>query len=162
VEGNVLLLDGGTSSAISQSPYWWDARDRGQDEPLPSGVADVAIIGSGYTGLSAALRLARAGTKVLVVEAGELGEGGSTRNGGMVSGTLKVSHPALVKSFGKEKADSLFFEAQNSVLFLENQITAGVSPLSPGGCIRRGITPVSCEPAVKRACSSLRAAASKP
>lgn len=117
-----MRLDGGTGSTISQFPYWWDARDRGLDQPLPSGAVDVAVIGSGYTGLSAALRLARAGSKVLVLEAGDLGEGGSTRNGGMVSGTLKVSHPKLVKTYGKERADRIFFEAQNSVLFLEKQI----------------------------------------
>ncbi|WP_018183947.1 NAD(P)/FAD-dependent oxidoreductase [Kaistia granuli] len=118
-----MSLDGTASSAISQSPYWWHARDRGQDQPLPAGAVDVAVIGSGYTGLCAALRLARAGTRVLVVEAGELGEGGSTRNGGMVSGTLKVSHPQLVKTYGKERADRIFFEAQNSVLFLEKLIS---------------------------------------
>lgn len=107
---------------LAQEPYWWDERDRGADQPLPAGPFDVVVIGSGYTGLCAALRLAQAGTSVLVVEAGHLGEGGSTRNGGMVSGTLKVSHPSLTKAFGKQRADAIFFEAQNSVLFLEKLI----------------------------------------
>lgn len=111
-------------SLLSQEPYWWDRRDRGVDEPLPVTSSEVVVIGSGYTGLCAALRLAQAGISVLVVEAGELGEGGSTRNGGMVSGTLKVSHPELKKIFGKERADGIFFEAQNSVLFLEKLIAS--------------------------------------
>jgi len=108
--------------ALAQEPYWWAERDRGEDQPLPSHAFDVVVIGSGYTGLCAALRLAQAGTSVLVVEAGQLGEGGSTRNGGMVSGTLKVSHPNLTKAFGRQRADAIFFEAQNSVLFLEKLI----------------------------------------
>jgi len=44
---------------------------------------DVAIIGAGYTGLSAAHHLARAGVACIVLEANDVGWGGSGRNGGM-------------------------------------------------------------------------------
>ena len=47
-----------------------------------SGHYDVAIIGSGFTGLSAARRLAKAGYKTVVLEAREVGHGASSRNGG--------------------------------------------------------------------------------
>ncbi len=52
--------------------------------------ADVAIIGAGFTGLSAALHLAEAGAMVTVLEAAEIGFGGSGRNVGLVNAGLWV------------------------------------------------------------------------
>eukprot|EP01037_Dinobryon_pediforme_P026837 gene26837-29489_t len=52
--------------------------------------ADVVIIGAGYTGLSAALHLAEAGTRVIVLEATEIGFGGAGRNVGLVNAGLWV------------------------------------------------------------------------
>lgn len=46
------------------------------------GQADVAVIGGGFTGLSAALALARRGASVVVLDAGRIGGGASGRNGG--------------------------------------------------------------------------------
>lgn len=90
-------------------------------EPVP-GACDVAIIGSGYTGLSAAHRLASGGLSVVVIDADDLGFGASTRNGGMVSGTLKLSHKELCAAYDRDTANALFQEAQDSVLFLEQSI----------------------------------------
>ena len=56
-------------------PYWWDAAPRPKEqakEPIPT-QADVVIVGSGYTGTSAALTLVRNGRKALVLEAEEIG-----------------------------------------------------------------------------------------
>ena len=53
--------------------------------PLPKKV-DVAIIGGGYTGLSAALTLAKQDVRVAVLEAETIGWGASSRNGGMTMG----------------------------------------------------------------------------
>src|SRR5271154_2260229 len=47
--------------------------------------ADVAVVGCGYTGLSAALRLAESGAKVVALEAVEIGFGGAGRNVGLVN-----------------------------------------------------------------------------
>ena len=70
---------------FSTDPWWWEAapRESGMDEALPESV-DVAVVGSGYTGLSAARTLANAGRNVVVLEAHALGEGASSRSAGFV------------------------------------------------------------------------------
>ncbi len=68
--------------------------------------ADVAIVGAGYTGLSAALHLAERGISAAVLEAGEVGAGASGRNNGQVIPTLSRADPdALVATFGAEKGE---------------------------------------------------------
>lgn len=73
-------------------PFWWEAWRPGDDSPADLPVrTDVAIVGGGYTGLSAALELARAGVAAAVIEAHDFGHGASTRNGGHVSGGINLS-----------------------------------------------------------------------
>jgi glycine/D-amino acid oxidase-like deaminating enzyme len=69
--------------------------------------ADVLIVGAGFTGLSAALHLAEAGTKVCVLEAHEPGWGASGRNGGQVNPTLKQDPDELVRTYGAARAEPL-------------------------------------------------------
>lgn len=109
---------------IIEDPYWWQARTDAtpEDKAAVSGKYDVVVVGSGYTGLTAALKLATSGLAVLIVEASDLGFGASTRNGGMVSGTLKLSHKELCDAYDRDTANALFQEAQDSVLFLERLI----------------------------------------
>ena len=64
--------------------------------------ADVAIIGAGYTGLSAALHLAEAGRRVVVLEAESPGWGASGRSGGQVNPGLKEDPDAIEARFGAE------------------------------------------------------------
>lgn len=82
--------------------------------PIPEKV-DVAIIGGGYTGLSAALTLAKRGVKVVVLEAKTFGWGASSRNGGMTLTGLKVSMQSVIKKYGRELARELFQCSLDSV-----------------------------------------------
>lgn len=106
---------------FKRSPYWWeDVPEIAASAPPPRKV-DVAIVGSGFCGLSAAIELARSGASVAVLDAGRIGEGASTRNGGMISAALKL--PAdLEKGVGAEKADRLRQEAVASLAHLEDKI----------------------------------------
>ncbi|MBB2171723.1 NAD(P)/FAD-dependent oxidoreductase [Gluconacetobacter asukensis] len=62
--------------------------------------ADVVIVGAGYTGLSAALHLAAAGGSVVVLEAVEIGFGGSGRNVGLVNAGLWVMPKDVIDGLG--------------------------------------------------------------
>lgn len=74
---------------------------------LPSR-CDVAVIGGGFTGLTAALHLARAGRSVCVLEAGRLGAGASGMNAGFVVPNFAKADPATVRQkLPREKADAL-------------------------------------------------------
>jgi glycine/D-amino acid oxidase-like deaminating enzyme len=62
--------------------------------------AQIGVVGAGYTGLSAALHLAKAGRDVVVLDAAELGDGASGRNGGQVIPGLKYDPDTLEALFG--------------------------------------------------------------
>ena len=80
-------------------------------QPLPrlcaAARAEVAVIGAGYTGLSAALHAAEAGRDVVVLEARELGEGGSGLNGGQVIPGLKHDPDLLAARYGERIGSQL-------------------------------------------------------
>ncbi len=69
---------------------------------------DAAIIGGGFTGLSAALALARRGASVVVLEAGRIAGEGSGRNGGQCNNGVAYDYPGLVKRFGEDKARAMY------------------------------------------------------
>ena len=75
--------------------------------PLPEKV-DVAVIGGGFTGLSAARTLAKNGASVAVLDAETMGWGASSRNGGMSLTGLKIALQTAIKRYGKEHARKLF------------------------------------------------------
>jgi glycine/D-amino acid oxidase-like deaminating enzyme len=79
--------------------------------PVPaldqSVATDACIIGGGYAGLATALHLAEAGTRVVLIEAEEIGWGGSGRNGGQVIPGLKFDPDELVQKLGPEAGGRL-------------------------------------------------------
>lgn len=85
---------------------------------LPEQV-DVAIIGAGFTGLSAARILARRGAKVAVLEANSIGWGASSRNGGMVLTGLKLSGETLSKRYGMQLARRMYAASVNAIALVE-------------------------------------------
>lgn len=106
---------------IDTNPYWWIEAPREAPEQidLPK-KTDVAIVGSGYSGLCAALVLARGGASVSVFEAGVPGAGASTLNGGMVGPSFhKLGLAGLKNKFGQTRADAIIKESIGFVDFLE-------------------------------------------
>ena len=69
--------------------------------------ADVIIVGAGYCGLSTALHLAEQGVDVVLLEAQEVGFGGSGRNGGQVIPGLKYDPSELLERFGASEGQRL-------------------------------------------------------
>lgn len=96
-------------------PFWWIAAPRPsrRDIDVPANV-DVAIIGSGVTGLNAARELARAGRSVAVFDADELGFGGSSRNAGNLGRVLKYEFTAIARKLGREAALRYYGEMQQA------------------------------------------------
>ena len=71
--------------------------------PLESDVqADVVIVGAGFTGLSTALHLAEAGSRVVLLESRQPGFGASGRNGGQVNPGLKPDPDVVERDFGAD------------------------------------------------------------
>lgn len=98
-----------------ETPYWWlDAPLEETQAAAPDGDCDVLIVGAGYTGLSAAIVLARAGRSVQVFDALRPGEGASSRNGGIASGNLRHSFTSAIASLGQDRALDLFREGHTA------------------------------------------------
>lgn len=82
--------------------------------------ADVAIIGGGFTGLSAAIELRDAGVDVAVLELDFCGKGASGRNAGHLTPTIGKDFPTMVKSFGEDRALAYAKFAERSVIYTES------------------------------------------
>ena len=97
--------------------YWLDSAPRftAAAEGPVQGRADVAIIGGGFTGLSAALALARRGASVVLLEAGRVAGEASGRNGGQCNNGLPHDFTGLVARFGLDRARA-FYRAYNTAV----------------------------------------------
>lgn len=84
---------------------------RAADDPgtplLGDAACDVAIVGGGYTGLSAALHLAHAGSRVILLEARTIGWGASGRAFGQLVPYLKHDHEGIVAHYGPERGQRI-------------------------------------------------------
>jgi len=129
---------------LNDSNYWLTTA------AMPSGTAgevpartDVAIIGAGFTGLSAARTLAKRGVNVVILEANSIGWGASSRNGGMVLTGLKLSPETLSKRYGMELTRKMYAASLASIdlveqIVREDNITCDFS--------RCGHLEVACKP----------------
>jgi gamma-glutamylputrescine oxidase len=93
------------------APSWYAASlPHDVERPALKGdvTADVAILGAGFTGLWAALTLARAGRSVVVLDAHRVGFGASGRNGGQVNLGFNQSQQALEAKLGETRARALW------------------------------------------------------
>lgn len=86
------------------NPYWLEEPSPARPETRLAGRVDVAIVGAGVTGCSAALRLAEAGLRVRVHEARGIAEGASGRNGGFVLGGGAARYDVARETYGAEPA----------------------------------------------------------
>ena len=100
-------------------PYWWEASPRPDlsEQALPKSV-DVLVVGSGYTGLNAALVTARAGRSTLILEKDRVGEGCSTRNGGQISTSVKPSFGELSRRYGPETARAIHLDGREALRWI--------------------------------------------
>ncbi len=109
---------------MKTEPFWTDQFSRPDDLPvaeaLPDAV-DVAIVGSGYTGLNAARVLAKSGATVAVLERETIGWGASSRNGGMATPGLKQSLKTIWQKYGRDYAHK-FWQASLDAIDLIDQI----------------------------------------
>jgi glycine/D-amino acid oxidase-like deaminating enzyme len=105
--------------------FWSDQFPRPNDllvaNELPSQV-DVAIIGSGYTGLNCASVLAEAGRSVAVMDQHTIGWGASSRNGGMATPGLKQDIFKINKSYGTDYAREFWKSSVDAIDLLETII----------------------------------------
>ncbi len=99
-------------------PWWWEAAPpvAGQPTSLPQEV-DVAIVGAGYTGATAALTCAKAGRSVVLIDAEDPGFGASTRNGGMIGSGHRVGYDELSRQYGDAVAEEVLHEGARALDF---------------------------------------------
>jgi glycine/D-amino acid oxidase-like deaminating enzyme len=96
--------------AIKEHNFWLTTTEMPQSvssSPLPESV-DVAVMGAGFTGLSAARTLTKRGATVAVLEAETIGWGASSRNGGMVLTGLKLGVHQLISMYGRERTQRMY------------------------------------------------------
>src|SRR5271166_3756417 len=103
--------------------YWLTSVEMPRPEalPLPESV-DVAVIGAGFTGLSAARTLAKRGAKVAVLESETIGWGASSRNGGMVLTGMKLGVNQLISRYGRELTRRMYAASLETIDCVEQII----------------------------------------
>lgn len=111
--------------AVKLVSYWLDTAPAGPDHtgtPLPDEV-DVAIVGGGLTGLSAAIHCRRKGASVAVLERDTMAFGASGRNGGMATTGLSIGFLSAIKRYGFDAAAAMWFSFDAAIDLIEKLVT---------------------------------------
>jgi glycine/D-amino acid oxidase-like deaminating enzyme len=105
--------------------YWLDTAPAGPDRSRTEigGHVDVAVVGGGLTGMSAALHLARKGARVAVLEKETVGWGASGRNGGMATPGLSLGIRDAVAKYGLPTARHLYNSYYDAIDTIEKLVT---------------------------------------
>jgi glycine/D-amino acid oxidase-like deaminating enzyme len=117
----------GLGTNYKEVPFWLDPPLLSKAfpaTPLPART-DVLIIGGGYTGTTAAIRLRQAGVQVVLIDKEKLGTTASARNGGMTLTGLSEGSVTIEKKLGKEKVKQLFAESLESINTVERLVAEG-------------------------------------
>lgn len=122
-----MISSNGRHKNFKEVPYWLDPPPLAKsysDNELPA-ATDVLVVGSGYTGTTAAIRLKQAGVNVTLIDSAKLGTAASARNGGMTLTGLSETLTSMEKLIGKEKVGQLFAESLESVNTVESLVDEG-------------------------------------
>ncbi len=108
---------------MQEHNYWLTTADfpKTESRPFPARV-DVAVIGAGFTGLSAARTLAKRSAKVAVLESESIGWGASSRNGGMVLTGMKLGVNKLISMYGRELTRRMYAASLQTIDCVEQII----------------------------------------
>ena len=111
-------------SQTDPSSYWAATAEAASPTPAleHDTEADVVIVGAGFTGLSAAYRLAMGGRSCVVLDANDVAWGASGRNGGMVVPRFKHTYPALAARYGVPAALGMYRLAHRAVDLIEQVV----------------------------------------
>ena len=106
------------------TPYWLDTSPAGPDRSGTEvgGDVDVAVVGAGLTGVSAALHLARKGAKVAVFERETVAWGASGRNGGMATPGLAIGFRDAIARYGFPTASTLYLTYYDAIDTIEKLV----------------------------------------
>jgi glycine/D-amino acid oxidase-like deaminating enzyme len=108
------------TAGIEYSDHGWITAPDDRANPIAGEVTcEVVIVGGGYTGLAAALRLGELGVDVLLLESAFCGYGASSRNAGHLTPTI-AGDPQILASIYKRRAPELIRVADNAVRFTES------------------------------------------
>ena len=111
---------------MQKSPLWTDQFSRPNNiitSDSPSAETDIAIVGSGYTGLCAARILKKNGASVTVLDRNTIGWGASSRNGGMATPGLKQGIQKIHKIYGGKLAHEFWKISVDAIDLIDEIVT---------------------------------------
>ncbi len=112
---------------VNEETYWMSPHPiekNYSNKQLPQ-KTDVLVVGSGYTGVVAALKLKKAGVDVTLIDQTKIGSEASAKNGGMALNGLSASLYKVKKKYGTDKMVQFFQESLESINCVEQLVKEG-------------------------------------